>query len=138
AVGEVEVRAQAAEAVREPHQRAAVHDPAGGAALGRPLEAAAHLVRRRRVQLDAEQRAEGHCGVQLVHADGIAATPGSSLPSRSSRAAPPPVDAQSTLSTRPISVSAWIESAPPTTVNASSFRTTASATARVPPANFGH
>jgi hypothetical protein len=42
------------------------------------------------------------------------------------------------LSTTPISVSAWIESAPPTTVNASSFRTTASATARVPAANCGH
>ena len=44
----------------------------------------------------------------------------------------------STRSTSPSSVSARIESAPPTTVKASSFRATASATARVPSAKRGH
>jgi hypothetical protein len=45
---------------------------------------------------------------------GITATPGSSSPSRSSSAAPPPVESQETLSARPSSLSARAESAPPT------------------------
>ena len=64
--------------------------------------------------------------------DGIAATPGSSFPSSSSRLAPPPVETHETRSARPSSLSARTESAPPTTVNASAFAATASATAFVP------
>jgi hypothetical protein len=59
----------------------------------------------------------------LESAAGIAATPGSSLPSRSSSAAPPPVDAHDTRSTSPSSLRARIESAPPTTENASAAAT---------------
>ena len=54
--------------------------------------------------------------ISMAQSSGITATPGNSFPSRSSSAAPPPVEAQSTLSISPISLSARIESAPPTTV----------------------
>ena len=57
------------------------------------------------------------------YAVGIAATPGSSLPSRSSSEAPPPVDTHDTRSARPSSVSARTESPPPTTLNASASAT---------------
>src|SRR5436190_8570855 len=72
-----------------------------------------------------------------VKSGGIALIPGRSLPSRSSSAAPPPVDAHETRSVRPSSFNARIESAPPTTENASA-PATASATAFVPAANRGH
>ena len=68
---------------------------------------------------------------------GLPRLPGNSFPSRSSRAAPPPVEAQSTRSSSPSSVSARIESAPPTTVYPSASAT-ASATAFVPSAKRGH
>ena len=48
-------------------------------------------------------------------ASGMTATPGSSVPSRSSSAAPPPVDSHDTSPSRPSSRSARAESAPPTT-----------------------
>src|SRR5205807_2877962 len=54
-----------------------------------------------------------------AHAAGIAATPGSSLPSSSSSEAPPPVDTQETRSARPSSLTARSESPPPTTEYAS-------------------
>ena len=54
--------------------------------------------------------------ISIGQASGIAATPGSSLPSSSSSDAPPPVETQSTRSARPASCSARAESAPPTTV----------------------
>ena len=66
-------------------------------------------------------------------AAGITATPGSSFPSSSSSEAPPPVDAHETRSVSPSSLSALIESAPPTTEKASAAAT-ASATALVPSA----
>ena len=69
---------------------------------------------------------------------GIAATPGSSLPSSSSRLAPPPVDTHEILSASPSSFKARTESAPPTTEYAWSFAATASATAFVPSAKRGH
>src|SRR5439155_1876479 len=53
------------------------------------------------------------CGKR--HADGMTATPGRSLPSRSSKAAPPPVESHETSSSRPSSRKARAESAPPTT-----------------------
>src|SRR5205085_9659367 len=68
---------------------------------------------------------------------GIAATPGSSFPSRSSSAAPPPVETHETRSVRPNSASARAESAPPTTEYPSACAT-ASATAFVPSAKRGH
>ena len=71
------------------------------------------------------------------YADGIAATPGSSLPSRSSSDSPPPVETHDTRSARPSSVSARTESPPPTTVNAFASAT-ACATAFVPSAKRGH
>src|SRR5262249_56306548 len=49
-------------------------------------------------------------------ASGIAATPGSSLPSSSSSEAPPPVETQETRSASPRSWSARTEPPPPTTV----------------------
>jgi hypothetical protein len=49
------------------------------------------------------------------HVSGMTATPGSSLPSRSSSAAPPPVESHETWSSSPSSRSARAESAPPTT-----------------------
>ena len=61
-------------------------------------------------------------------------TPGSFLPSSNSSEAPPPVESQSTFSARPNSIIAATESPPPTTVLPDA-RATASATARVPPAN---
>src|SRR5204863_3128101 len=67
-------------------------------------------------------------------AAGIAATPGSSLPSSSSRLAPPPVETHETWSARPSSFSARTESAPPTTEKARLFAATACATAFVPSA----
>ena len=70
-------------------------------------------------------------------AAGIAATPGSSLPSSSSSEAPPPVETQSIRSARPASSTARTESPPPTTVCASASAT-ACATAFVPSANRGH
>src|SRR3954454_13562879 len=70
--------------------------------------------------------------------DGIAATPGSSLPSSSSRLAPPPVETHVIRAASPSSLSARTESAPPTTENDASFAATASATAFVPSANRGH
>ena len=51
-----------------------------------------------------------------VRPTGIAATPGSSLPSSSSSDAPPPVDTHETLSASPSSWTARTESPPPTTV----------------------
>ena len=54
-------------------------------------------------------------GGRRAYAEGIAATPGSSLPSSSSSDAPPPVETQETSSSSPSSVSARTESAPPTT-----------------------
>src|SRR5438067_4916306 len=71
------------------------------------------------------------------YVSGIAATPGSSLPARSSRDAPPPVDTQETSCVRPSSLSARTESPPPTTEYASESAT-ASATAFVPSAKRGH
>src|SRR5262249_33446239 len=56
-------------------------------------------------------------------ADGIAATPGSTLPSRSSSDAPPPVETHDTRSARPSSCTARTESPPPTTANASASAT---------------
>src|SRR5262245_6635984 len=71
------------------------------------------------------------------YAAGIAATPGSSLPSSSSSEAPPPVETQETCPARPSSFSARTESPPPTTEYAGDSAT-ASATAFVPSANGGH
>jgi dienelactone hydrolase len=72
-------------------------------------------------------------------AAGIAATPGSSLPSRSSSDAPPPVETQEMRSASPASWTARTESPPPTTVNASaSASATASAIAFVPSAKRAH
>src|SRR5581483_979066 len=70
--------------------------------------------------------------------EGIAATPGSSFPSSSSRLAPPPVESHETRSARPSSLRARTETAPPTTENAASLPATASATAFVPSAKRGH
>ena len=72
-----------------------------------------------------------------IYAAGIAATPGRSLPARSSSAAPPPVESHETSPSSPSCRSARAESAPPTTEYASE-RATASATAFVPSANRGH
>src|SRR4029453_11618925 len=69
-----------------------------------------------------------------IYASGITATPGNSLPSRNSSAAPPPVETQEMRPASPTSWSARTESAPPTTVNPSTSAT-ASATAFVPSAN---
>src|SRR5204862_7931388 len=71
------------------------------------------------------------------YSGGIAATPGSSFPSSSSSEAPPPVETQETRSSRPSSVSARTESAPPTTEYAPAAAT-ACATAFVPSAKRGH
>src|SRR5438067_5105068 len=68
----------------------------------------------------------------------MAATPGRSLPSSSSRLAPPPVETHEMRSARPSSLSARTESAPPTTVNAAALPATASATAFVPAAKRDH
>src|SRR6476469_8540854 len=70
-------------------------------------------------------------------AAGITLTPGRSLPSRSSNAAPPPVESHETLSASPSSASARAESAPPTTEYPSEAAT-ACATAFVPSAKGGH
>ena len=56
-----------------------------------------------------------HLPVARDDHDGIAATPGSSFPSSSSRLAPPPVETHETRSASPSSLSARTESAPPTT-----------------------
>src|SRR5437764_5572100 len=88
-------------------------------------------------QRDGVRPAE-HLPVTGDDHDGITATPGSSLPSRSSRLAPPPVETQEIRSARPSSFNARTESAPPTTENADSFAATACATAFVPAANRGH
>src|SRR4051794_564517 len=95
--------------------------------------------RERRAELTRLARVLEHLPVagDQLHAPGITATPGSSLPSSSSSAAPPPVEAHETRSSRPSSLSARIESAPPTTENASA-PATASATAFVPSAKGGH
>src|SRR4051812_29521479 len=68
-----------------------------------------------------------------------AATPGSSLPSRNSSDAPPPVDTWLILSSRFASATAAAESPPPTTVIAplSVAAAIASAMARVPLSNGG-
>ena len=63
-----------------------------------------------------------------------ASTPGSFFPSSSSKDAPPPVESQSTLSSRPNLRSAATESPPPITV-VPGAAATASATVRVPAAN---
>src|SRR5262249_41219037 len=68
---------------------------------------------------------------------GIAATPGSSTPSRSSSDAPPPVEIQEIRSATPASWTARTESPPPTTVKPSE-PATARATANVPSAKRGH
>src|SRR4029079_14932895 len=70
-------------------------------------------------------------------AHGIAATPGSSLPSSSSREAPPPVDTHEISSSSPSSETARTESPPPTTVYPSTAAT-AWATAFVPAAERCH
>jgi cation diffusion facilitator family transporter len=62
----------------------------------------------RHVFLDPTGARDGYVG-------GMAATPGSSLPSSSSSDAPPPVETHETRSSNPSSVSARTESAPPTT-----------------------
>ena len=67
----------------------------------------------------------------------IAATPGRSLPSRSSSEAPPPVETHETRSAIPASWTARTESPPPTTVKPS-HSATAFATANVPSAKRGH
>src|SRR5207247_8847953 len=72
-----------------------------------------------------------------IQASGIAATPGSSLPSSSSSDAPPPVETHEILSASPASWTARTESPPPTTVYPST-PATASATAFVPSAKCGH
>src|SRR6476660_1601181 len=81
--------------------------------------------------------AESYDGAGASSDCGMTATPGSGLPSSSSSAAPPPVEAHETWSVRPSSFSARIESAPPTTENPSA-PATASATALVPAAKRGH
>ena len=73
----------------------------------------------------------------LVTLTGSRPRPGSSLPSRSSSDAPPPVETHETRSASPSSEIARTESPPPTTVNASASAT-ACATAFVPPAKRGH
>src|SRR5436190_1172101 len=71
------------------------------------------------------------------HAFSSAATPGSSLPSRNSSEAPPPVDTWVSRSSMP--ATAATESPPPTTVTAPFLpaSTSAVATARVPASNGG-
>src|SRR5262249_7935671 len=71
------------------------------------------------------------------HALSSAATPGSSLPSRNSSDAPPPVETWVSLSSIP--ATAATESPPPTTVTAplAPASTSAAATARVPASNGG-
>jgi len=66
-----------------------------------------------------------------------AATPGSTLPSSSSRLAPPPVDTCDSCATTPVFSAAATESPPPTTENAPAFVccATARASASVPLAN---
>src|SRR6185503_7747685 len=54
-----------------------------------------------------------------LHASGITATPGSSLPSSSPSAAPPPVEAHETRSSRPSSLRAFFFNDTATTENAS-------------------
>ena len=66
---------------------------------------------------------------------GIAATPGSSLPSSSSSEAPPPVETHEIRSASPRSLIARTESPPPTTVKPARRPATARATAFVPSAN---
>ena len=61
-----------------------------------------------------------------------AATPGSSLPSRSSSEAPPPVEMKVILSPKPNCFTAVTESPPPMIVTAPVICATASAIARVP------
>src|SRR5207244_12163472 len=72
-----------------------------------------------------------------TRSDGIAAMPGSSLPSSSSSEAPPPVEIHEIRSATPASCTARTESPPPTTVKPSQTAT-ARATAKVPSANRGH
>ena len=74
--GQVEKRAEAADVVGEPHERAAVHDAAGRAVVLAPREPGAHLVRRCGHHLDPEERGErrrcrdlrGQFGVGGLHA----------------------------------------------------------------------
>ena len=155
---------RAVDAELEQHRR---RDLAGVRALGLPvhvlrvrreagLDARVQRgVRRRDDRVDAvdageprgERRGSGPRNIfqlpatitaRILRVAGIAATPGSSLPSSSSRLAPPPVETHEIFSARPSSFSARTESAPPTTENARSFAATASATAFVPSAKRGH
>src|SRR5207248_7296992 len=137
ALGQVEERAERAEAVGGRHQRSAVQHAAGGAELLGPVERAAHLVLRRGLDAQAEPLRERHRPDQFAHVGGIAATPGSSRPSRSSSEAPPPVDTQEMLSATPASWAARTESPPPTTVKPGQSDTER-AIANVPSAKRGH
>jgi hypothetical protein len=65
-VGQVQEGAHAAAAVGERHQRAAVHQAAGGAALGRERQPPAYELGRRLQQLDAHQRGERHRVANLL------------------------------------------------------------------------
>src|SRR5581483_4624309 len=123
-------------ALRLPVDVLRVRRQAGGDAVGEAR------VRRADDRVEAGERdgvgpAE-HLPVARDYHDGIAATPGSSFPSSSSRLAPPPVETHEILSARPSSFSARTESAPPTTEKAAAFPATASATAFVPSAKRGH
>src|SRR5262249_30714260 len=98
------------------------------------------LQKRSRLRLRLEHlpvRGQERHGGRSSHPAGMTATPGSSLPSRNSSAAPPPVDNHETRSSSPSSRNARAESAPPTTVNAEESAT-AWATAFVPSAKRGH
>ncbi len=63
---EVQEGAHAAERVGQRHQRSAVEDPAGGAAVLPPVQVAPHLVRVCGVDFDPTGAGEGH-GIEQVH-----------------------------------------------------------------------
>jgi acyl-CoA dehydrogenase len=76
AVGEVEVGAHPSGAVRERHQRTAVHDTARGAEVLPPRKPGTHLLRRLDHAFDAEQARKGHRLLPVDHAR-ILCDPGS-------------------------------------------------------------
>src|ERR1041384_3881180 len=94
--------------------------------LARLVRAEVHL------PVGREQEASGH-------ASSSAATPGSTLPSRNSSEAPPPVETWLIRSASPACATAAAESPPPTIVTAPSAVASAIAAAmtRVPPSNGG-
>src|SRR6185295_15387989 len=75
-------------------------------------------------------------GRDTDYLSGRAATPGSSMPAKNSRVAPPPVDICEILPATPADSTAFSESPPPTTESAPEFAT-ALAIATVPLSNGG-